>query len=170
MTDNKKPREIRARLEQADIDRRQQHEGSMRSRGIYLSDNERADLQAIDDKYSPLLDAALQEEQAASGRTDTKKARTRRAQACLMCQYAARAVFNALQAVLRTRYTLSLPYAQKPARTPCAALYGYALISFSRSRNASSTPKRKTVSLSKRIVVLRPSYSTWIESGWAESS
>jgi len=66
MTDKKKPGEIRARLEQADIDRRQQREGSMRSRGIYLSDNERADLQAIDDKYSPLLDAALQEEQAAS--------------------------------------------------------------------------------------------------------
>ena len=66
MTDKKKPREIRARLEQAAIDRRQQDEASMRSRGIYLSDNERADLQAIDDKYSPLLDAALQEEQAAS--------------------------------------------------------------------------------------------------------
>jgi len=66
MTDKKKPGEIRARLEQANIDRRQQHEASMRSRGIYLSDNERADLQAIDDKYSPLLDAALQEEQAAS--------------------------------------------------------------------------------------------------------
>lgn len=66
MTDKKKPGEIRARLEQADIDRRQQNEESMRSRGIYLSDNERADLQAIDDKYSPLLDAALQDEQAAS--------------------------------------------------------------------------------------------------------
>ena len=66
MTDKKKSAANRARLEQADIDRRQQHEGSMRSRGIYLSDNERADLQAIDDKYSPLLDAALQEEQAAS--------------------------------------------------------------------------------------------------------
>ena len=66
MTDKKKPGEIRARLEQADIDRRQQHEGSMISRGIYLSDNERADLQAIDDKYVPLLEAALQDEQAAS--------------------------------------------------------------------------------------------------------
>ena len=55
MTDKKKPGEIRARLEQANIDRRQQDEASMRSRGIYLSDNERADLQAIDDNTAPCL-------------------------------------------------------------------------------------------------------------------
>lgn len=56
MTDNKRYIQDQAGKREAD----------MRSRGIYLSESERADLQAIDDKYVPLLEAALQEEQAAS--------------------------------------------------------------------------------------------------------
>lgn len=56
MTDNKRYIQDQAGKREAD----------MRSWGIYLSESERADLQAIDDKYLPPIDAAIQAEKAES--------------------------------------------------------------------------------------------------------